>query len=332
MAGLSKGVSMLSSRSGVAFAVVSALSFGVSGPFAKALTDAGWSPEAAVLARIVGGAIILVPVIALVCPRALLGLRTAPITVVAYGVVAVAGAQVCFFNAIQHLSVGVALMLEYLGPVLVIGWIWLRTGRRPHAATLAGVTLALGGAVVVLDVFDGAVVDPVGVAWGLSAAVCLAFYFVVSADGGDAVDPLVLAAAGMAVGAIVIAAAAILGMVRLRVSSADIELAGHAVPWWFSVVALAVVSAVLAYVAGIVASRSLGASTASVIALVEVLCAVVAAWMLLGEKVSFGQMTGGAAILAGAAVVQWRARVVASPEPPVALAGMDESRGVTLLP
>lgn len=314
---------MSSTRSGVAFAVVSAAAFGMSGPFAKALTDAGWSPEAAVLARIVGGSLILLPVIALLRRHSLSALRTSPVTVVAYGVIAVAGAQVCFFNAIQHLSVGVALMLEYLGPVLVIGWVWARTRVRPAPTTLAGVAMALGGALVVLDVTDGAVLDPVGVAWGLSAAVCLAFYFVVSAHEDNAVDPLILSAAGMAVGAVVVALAGLSGMVGIRMSTSDVTLSGHPVSWWVPVVVLAFVSATVAYVFGIVASRRLGAPTASVIALVEVLCAVVAAWLLLGQSMSFGQMVGGAAILAGAATVQRKSSTSPSIEVSAVTAGTD---------
>ena len=50
------------------------------------------------------------------CPPA--GRRPA---LLAYGVIAVAGAQLCYFSAVQYLSVGVALLLEYLAPVLLIG-------------------------------------------------------------------------------------------------------------------------------------------------------------------------------------------------------------------
>ena len=44
-------------RVGLMFAIGSAVSFGMSGPFAKALMTAGWSPTAAVTARLLGGAI-----------------------------------------------------------------------------------------------------------------------------------------------------------------------------------------------------------------------------------------------------------------------------------
>ncbi|MBY6367989.1 EamA family transporter [Rhodococcoides corynebacterioides] len=305
---------MLSSRSGLAFALISAVSFGMSGPIAKGLTDAGWSPESAVLARIVGGAILLVPIVLLVRRRALAAIRRAPAVVVTYGVIAVAGAQVCYFNAIQHLSVGVALMLEYLGPVLVIGWLWATTRRRPHPTTLIGVALAFGGALVVLDVVEGAVLDPIGVAWGLGAAVCLAFYFVISARQDDAVDPLVLSAGGLVVGSVVVAAAGLTGLVPLRASTTDVVLGGQVAPWWVAAAILAAVSGVLAYVFGIAGTRRLGASTASVVALLEVVCAVLSAWWLLGETVTLTQIAGGAAILAGAAVVQSRRSVPPAPE------------------
>lgn len=46
-------------RLGLLFAVGSALAFGSSGPFAKALMEAGWSPTAAVVARLAGGALVM---------------------------------------------------------------------------------------------------------------------------------------------------------------------------------------------------------------------------------------------------------------------------------
>ena len=61
-------------------------------------------------------------------------LRRQGAMVAAYGVIAVAGAQLFYFNAIQTLPVGVALMLEYLGIVLVVAWMWIRHGQRPRRA------------------------------------------------------------------------------------------------------------------------------------------------------------------------------------------------------
>ena len=126
---------------------------------------------------------------------------------VAYGIVPVAGAQLFYFNAVEHLSVGVALLLEYTAPILVVGYVWVTTRRRPTNLTLAGVALAIAGIMLVLNVFAGAHINGVGVAWGLAAAVCAACYFVmsdeVSADGDEgSLNSITLATGGLIVGAV----------------------------------------------------------------------------------------------------------------------------------
>ena len=64
--------------------------------------------------------------------------------IAAYGFVAVAGCQLFFFNAVEHLSVGVALLLEYCGTCSSCGWMWLRHGQRPRRLTVVGGALAIG--------------------------------------------------------------------------------------------------------------------------------------------------------------------------------------------
>ena len=62
-----------------------------------------------------------------------------------YGALAVAAAQLCYFQAIQHLEVGVALLLEYLGIVLVVLWVWVSSRRPPGRVTVVGIGLAAVG-------------------------------------------------------------------------------------------------------------------------------------------------------------------------------------------
>src|ERR1700709_1955621 len=91
-------------RLGLVFAVASALAFGVSGPFAKALMEAGWSPTAAVTARMAGGAVAMAVVATIIRPGWIREAAQHAKTVVAYGIVPVAGAQLFYFNAVEHLS------------------------------------------------------------------------------------------------------------------------------------------------------------------------------------------------------------------------------------
>jgi drug/metabolite transporter (DMT)-like permease len=70
------------------------------------------------------------------------------------------------------------------------------------------------------------------------------------------------------------------------------------------VLGLALVAAVVAYVAGIAGARLLGAKVASFVGLTEVLFAVVFAWVLLGQSLGVMQLSGGALVLVGIALVR----------------------------
>ena len=215
-----------------------------------------------------------------------------------------------YFNAVAHLSVGVALLLEYQGIVLVVLWMWLRRGRRPRPLMLAGSGLALLGLVLVLDVLGGLRLDGVGVLWGLAAAVGLAVYFVVaSGDAGagahdEQMPPLVLSCLGLWIGAAGLALAAVARLVPLRATTADVDLAGRSVSWLVPVLGLALVAAAFAYVVGTVGARLLGATLASFVGLTEVVFAVLFAWVLLGQLPTLVQLAGGVVVLAGIALVR----------------------------
>jgi drug/metabolite transporter (DMT)-like permease len=295
---------------GLALALVSASSFGLSGSLARSLLDLGWSPAAVVATR-VGGAflILLIPCLALL-RRIGLPTRGQSLRMLAYGVVAIALAQLCYFSAVQYLSVGVALLLEYLAPVMLIGWHWARTHRRPTWSVLAGAGLSIVGLAFVLDLREGLTLSPIGVAWALGAALCLCAYFLLSEDNrSDApIHPLLLTAAGTGIGAGVLLAAAAAGILPLTAFGGVTILADRSVGWWLPVMVLILISAVLAYPAGIVGVRRLGSSLASFVSLTEVLFAVTFAFVLLGQRPGLVQLLGGALILAGIALVQRPAR------------------------
>ena len=294
-------------RLGLLFAVGAAITFGISGPFAKSLMESGWSPTAAVTARLAGGALVLAAVATMLRPGWLREARAHSRTVVIYGLAPVAGAQLCYYNAIAHLSVGVALLLEYTAPVLVVAWIWATTRQAPRGQTLAGVALAILGVALVLDVTHGARIDPVGVAWGLGAALCAVSYFMMSDEvtaDGSGLHSITLAAGGLVVAAPTVALLGLSGIMPLTFSSNDVVVAGATVSWAVPVLVLGVVATALAYTLGISGVARLRPSFASLVGLGEVLCAVVAAWVLLGEEISTTQAIGGAVVLVGLALAR----------------------------
>lgn len=294
-----------STGAGLLVALLSAATFATSGPFAKTLLETGWTPGSVVFLRIAGAAaLLLVPSVLAMRGRWHL-LRHAWPHLLAYGVGAVAVPQLAFFYAVDHLSVGVALMLEYLALVLVVVWQCLVAQRLPRRPTVAGIVLAVIGLVLVLDVVGGVRVDGVGVLWGLFAACGLAAYFLLSGHvAEEPLPPLVLAGGGLVVGALGLAAMGLTGLLPMTFRAAPVQLAGATLPWWVAVAELAVLAAATAYVAGIVATRLLGAKLASFVGLSEVLFAILFAWFLLDQLPRPVQLVGGLFILAGVLAVR----------------------------
>ncbi|EON24420.1 hypothetical protein CF8_1455 [Nocardioides sp. CF8] len=289
---------------GLAFAVASAVSFGLSGALARGLLDAGWTAGAAVSARIAIAALVLVVPGALALRGRWHLVRDSRLTVLTYGIAAVAGAQLCYFYAVSYMQVGVALLIEYTAPVAVVMWLWLRHGSRPTRLTVVGAVIAALGLVLVLDVVSGADLSTTGVLWALGAMVGAATYFVIGADTENGLPPISLAAAGLVVGGVVLLAAGWLGVLPMRATTADVVYDSRVVVWWVPVLALGLVTAAFAYVTGIAAGRRLGSRLSSFVALLEVLMALVFAWVLLGELPRTVQMLGGVLVLAGVVVVK----------------------------
>ncbi len=291
-------------KAGLGLALVSAATFATSGSFGSSLLDAGWSAAAAVTVRVVIAAVVLT-IPALSALRGHAGqLRRGGRTVAVYGIVAVAGAQLCYFNAIGYLPVAIALMLEYSGVLLVVVWMWARHGHRPGRRTALGGLAAIVGLALVLNLLGHHRVDPVGVAWGLGAAVGLAAYYVISSGTDDALPPLVVAWGGLAVGALALLVAGGVGALTFAAPLVDVTLASTRVPWLVPVLGMSLVAAAVAYVAGILGARRLGARVASFVGLTEVLFAVLFAWLLLGQAPGPLQLAGGVLVVVGIALVR----------------------------
>ena len=294
----------MKSAAGLPLAILASAMFGTSGPFASSLMDAGWTPAAAVTARItLASALLTIPALMTLRGRWHV-LRTALPMIVAFGLIAVGGCQLFFFSAVKHLSVSIALLMEYLGVVLVVGWMWLRHGKRPTRLTIGGSIIAILGLVLVLDVFGGAHADVVGVMWAGAAAVGLAVFFVLSAHSDDDVPPLVIAWGGMLVGTALLWTLGGIGIVHLTAKTADVTFAQHRVSWVVPVLGLAVIAGAFAYIASIGATRLLGATVASFVGLLEVLFAALFAWVLVNERPTLIQALGGLVVLTGIVLVR----------------------------
>ncbi|MGW4446568.1 EamA family transporter [Streptomyces sp. NPDC004376] len=289
---------------GLGLALVSAVAFGGSGVAAKPLIEAGLDPLHVVWLRVAGAALVMLPV---AVRHRDLPLRR-PALLAGFGLLAVAGVQACYFASLSRIPVGVALLVEYLAPALVLGWVRFVQHRPVTKAAALGVVLAAGGLACVVEVWSGLSFDVLGLLFALGAACCQVGYFVLSDQGGDAgeeaPDPLGVIAYGLLVGAVVLTVVARPWGMDWRVLGGSVRLDGSAVPAAVLLVWIVLVATVLAYVTGVLSVRRLSPQVAGVVACLEAVIATVLAWVLLGEHLSAPQVFGGAVVLVGAFIAQ----------------------------
>ena len=200
--------------SGFGYAVGAAAAFSLSGSLGSGLMTTGWSAGAAVCARILIGALLLAP-LAVVALRGKWRLvpGAAP-RMILYGMLAVAGTQLAYFQAVRYLPVAVALLVEFAAPVAVLLWLWVTGGQRPSRLTTLGAVVAAAGLVIVLDLVSGVEVNMPGIAWSLAAMIGLAVYFVLSSDESHGLPPVAFATGGLVVGGLLLALAGAVGRAK----------------------------------------------------------------------------------------------------------------------
>jgi drug/metabolite transporter (DMT)-like permease len=302
---LLRGEDVIRSRgfAGIVLGLAAGLAFGAGGAFVKPLLEAGWSPGAAVLARITVAAVaVLVP--GLIALRFdLRPLWRARWTVLVYAVIAVVATQVAFYAAIARIPVSLGLLIEYLAPILLVLIAWARLRRAPQLIVIAGAVLSLGGLVLVIGPGGGSL-DPVGLLFAGVAMAGVAVYYVIGARVDDSLPPVALAASGFVIGAITLALAGLVGLVPLTAEFGDVVFLGAGVPWFLPLIAVGVFSTAFAYWAGIAAISRLGTRLASFLGLSEVVFAAIVSWLLIGEALGVAQILGGLLILAGIVCVR----------------------------
>jgi drug/metabolite transporter (DMT)-like permease len=299
---------------GLGFALLSSVSFGASGPFGKALINAGLSPLQTVWLRLAGAALILLPVIFLMRHScALPGRRLLP-HLFAYGLAGVAGTQACYFIAVSRLPVGVAVLLQFMGPVLVVLWMrFVRGAAVPRSAAI-GVIVALVGLACVVEVWAGLHLDALGLAAGLGSAICMAAYFLIIDRLTGQADPLVMTVAGTVMAAIALGLVSSPWALPWQTLTEAVAFGEDAVFGWMLAAWIILVSTVLGELTRVAAVQRLSAPIAGAIAYVEPVAAALIAWGALGERLAPAQIAGGVILLVGAFIAQ---RSVPTTEPEI---------------
>ncbi len=288
---------------GIVIAVASALAFSSSGPFVKPLLDGGWSLGAVLLVRMGTAALLLSPALVMAIRRQRGFVRRHGLLIASFGLTAVAGCQLFYFAAMQRMPVAVALLIQYIAPVLLVIAVWVRTRRAPSRAVIVGSAVAMAGLVLVVDI-SGARFDLLGTLFALGAAVCAAAYFVIAGRAGDDLPPLALAAGGLLTGTTLMGVLVLSGVLPFAAPSITVSLAGLELPGILPLLWVGAVATTLGYALGVIAVPRIGSRLASFVGLSEVLFALGFAWLLLGETPAPIQFVGGALILVGVVLVR----------------------------
>lgn len=288
---------------GIALGLAAGLAFGAGGVFVKPLLEAGWSPGTAVLARIsIAAALLVVP--ALIALRFdLRPLWRARWTILLYGLVAVAGVQVAFYASIERIPVSMTLLIEYLAPIALVLFAWVRTRRMPQLIVIGGSVLAMAGLVLVIGP-GGGELDTLGLILAAIAMIGVCVYYAVGERATEQLPPVALLAAGFVVGAIALGIGGLIGILPMEATFAEVGFLGGSAPWWVPLLTVGAVSTAFAYTAGVAAIRMLGSRLSSFLGLSEVVFAAIIGWILLGEALGALQILGGVFILGGIVLVK----------------------------
>ncbi len=208
------------------------------------------------------------------------------VTVVLFGL-ALAAMNTAFYASLAHLPIGVAVTIEFLGPLTLAAVL----SRRPR--DLVAVLAAGLGVALVSGAFDDAwdSFDKVGIAFAAFAGAMWAAYIVLSQRTGRAFPGL----DGLA-----------LALVVSTVAVAPLGLSTVGSWTWRDVgvgLGIAVLSSVLPYSLELVALRHLAQRVFGILLSLEPAVAALAGFIVLGQVLGAQQLVGMALVVAASVIV-----------------------------
>jgi drug/metabolite transporter (DMT)-like permease len=281
---------------GYTLVVAAVTMWSLNASIARTLLDDGVSAARLSELRALGSWALIVALVAVLRPR-LLRVERGEIPNLAFlGVAGIGAVYLTYFVAIERLQIGVALTIEYLGPLLLLLWLWLARGRHLSRQLWGAMALSLVGIFFVVRAYDLGALDALGVAAGLAAAVSFAIYLAGSERAGQRNAP----------GTTLVWAFGFATLFWLAVQP----------PWTFPFdhfsgtenlllgLAVIVVGTVLPYGCLVAAVRHVPAARAGVVATLEPVLSALFAFLIHDEGLAAIQIVGGVVVLAAVVWVQ----------------------------
>jgi drug/metabolite transporter (DMT)-like permease len=290
-------------------AATAAVVWGVNGAVSKTILSTGVPSERLAQVRSLGAALGLVAILALTAPgRLRLTRRELPYLIV-FGIGGLAFVQWFYFLAIHRLDIGVALLIEYLAPLLVALWARFAYHDPVRRRIWAALALALIGLALIVNLFGGgASLSTTGVLFAFGGAFAYALYVLLAEHVVGGRDPVSLLAWGFlfasAFWAVLVPWWTFPGHSFTRTTSLHGHLHAVHLPVWTLAAWMIVLGTIGPFFLLVSALRHLPATTVGIVAMLEPVAGALVAWAWLGETFGGVQLTGAAVVLAAIVLAQ----------------------------
>jgi drug/metabolite transporter (DMT)-like permease len=299
-------------RLGYAMALAAASLWAINGVISKVIIESGEVPAQRLTeVRTTGAFLLLFVALALARPASLRVRREELPMLLTFGVLGLAFVQWFYFEAISRLDIGVALLIQYVAPVLVALWarfVYHEPVRRRIWAALA---LSILGIALLVQLWEGLTLDGLGVAAALGSAITFAVYVLSAERAVVRRDPVSLVCYGFLLASVFWAVVQPLQSFPFGRVDESVSLLGRledlSLPVWLLMTWMVVLGTIIPFALLAASLRHIPASRAAITAMFEPVAATVFAYAWLGESLTAAQLVGALVVL-GAIVLAQTAR------------------------
>jgi drug/metabolite transporter (DMT)-like permease len=288
---------------GYAMVLTAATLWAVNGAVSKAILATGLSSLRLSEVRSTGALVGLAAFLLLLRPATLRFNRHELPVLVLFGIAGLALVQWLYFAAIHRLAIGIALLIQYLAPLIVALWARFVMHRPVRRRIWLALAFALVGLAFVVEIGTAGALDGIGVAASLGAAFCFALYILVAEREVERRDPISLACLGFLFAALFWAVVQPWWLFPGEVVGTGAELA-WGLPVWLLMAYMIVFGTIAPFALVIGALRHIAAPRAGVAAMLEPVAGIVVAYLWLGESLGGPQLGGAVLVLAGIVLAQ----------------------------
>ena len=293
---------------GYAMAAGAASLWAVNGTVSKVILASGVSSLRLSQVRMTGALLGFVLVLLLTAPDRLRVRRRELPFLAVWGIGGLAFVQWFYFLAIHRLAIGIALLIEYIAPLLVALWARYVFHERVRRRIWLALALALAGLALIVDVRHGGTISTAGIVFALCSAGTYTFYLLLAEHGVGDRDAVSLLAWGFGLGALFWCFLAPWWTFPAGRVSADVSLLGRLshehLPVWALMAFLIVIGTIVPFFLLVSALRHLPATRVGIIAMLEPVGATIVAWAWLNESLSAVQLIGAAIVLLAIVLAQ----------------------------